>query len=61
MLSNACAENIRWLYENDELMIVHQVTNAANATRDAILYTFTKKDGMLAKLETGVIPLPSKN
>lgn len=60
MLSNAYAENIRCLYENDELMVVHQVTNAANATRDAILYTFTKKDGMLAKLETEAAPLPSK-
>ena len=61
VLSNAYAENIRCLYENDDIMIVHQITNAANGTRDAILYVFTKKDGMLVKLETGATPLPSKN
>ena len=61
VLSISYAENIRCLYENDEITVFHQVTNAANATRDAVLYVFTKKDGMLAKLETGVTPLPSKN
>ena len=43
MLSNAYAENIRCLYENDEIMIVHQITNAANGTRDAVLYVFKKR------------------
>ena len=53
VLSNAYAENIRYLYENDEIMIVHQITNAANCTRDAVLYFFTKRDGMLVRLGTG--------
>lgn len=61
VLSNTHAENIRCLYENDEIMVVYKVTKVATATRDAVLNVFTKKDGMLAKLETGVIPLPSKN
>ena len=43
VLSIAYAENIRRLYENDEIMLVHQITNAADGTRDAILYIFTKK------------------
>ena len=60
MLSSAYAENIRCLYENDEIMIFYQFTNAANGTRDAILYAFTKTDGMLVKLETGATPLPPK-
>ena len=37
VLSNAYAEKIRCLYENDEIMIVHQITNVANSTRDAVL------------------------
>ena len=61
VLSIAYAENIRCLYENDEIMLVHQITNAANGTRDTILYTFTKKDGRLVKLETGAKPLLPKN
>jgi len=58
--SDAYAENIRCLYENDDIMVVHQITNAANGTRDAVMYVFTKEDGMLTKLETGATPLPPK-
>ena len=52
VLSDAYAENIRCLYENDEIMIVHQITNAANGNRDAVMCVFTKEDGMLTRLET---------
>ena len=61
VLSNAYSENIRCVYENDEIMIIHQITNAANRTRDAVLYVFKRKDGMLSRLETGAMPLPSKD
>ena len=59
-LSDAYAENIRCLYENDDIMVVHQITNAANGTRDAVMYVFTKTNGMLTRLETGATPLPPK-
>tara|TARA_B110000444_G_C18458957_1_gene419307 strand:- start:81 stop:209 length:129 start_codon:yes stop_codon:yes gene_type:complete len=38
-------------------MVVHQITNAANGTRDAVMCVFTKKDEMLTRLETGATPL----
>ena len=60
VLSDAYAENIRCLYENDDIMVVHQITNSANGTRDAVMYVFTKTDGMLTRLETGATPLPPK-
>ena len=60
VLSDAYAENIRCLYENDDIMVVHQITNSANGTRDAVLYVFTKTDGMLTRVETGATPLPPK-
>ena len=60
VLSDAYAENIRCLYENDDIMVVHQNTNSANGTRDAVLYVFTKTDGMLTRVETGATPLPPK-
>ena len=60
VLSDACAENIRCLYENDDILVVHQITNSANGSRDAVMYVFTKEDGMLTKLETGATPLPPK-
>jgi len=60
VLSDAYAENIRCLYENDDIMVVHQITNSANGTRDAVMYVFTKTDGMLTRVETGATPLPPK-
>ena len=60
VLSDAYAENIRCLYENDDIMIVHQITNAANGARDAVMYVFTKKNNMLVRLETGATPLAPK-
>jgi hypothetical protein len=60
VLSDAYAENIRCLYENDDIMIVHQITNAANGSRDAVMYVFTKKNNMLVRLETGATPLAPK-
>lgn len=60
VLSDAYAENIRCLYENDDIMVVHQITNSANGTRDAVMYVFTKTEGMLTRVETGATPLPPK-
>ena len=61
MLSDAYTVYTRCLYENDRIIIVHQITNAANDTRDGVLYVYTRKGGMFAKLETGATPLPPKN
>tara|TARA_B100001093_G_scaffold264351_1_gene252774 strand:+ start:298 stop:630 length:333 start_codon:yes stop_codon:yes gene_type:complete len=60
VLSDAYAENIRCLYENDDIMVVHQITNSPNGSKDAVMYVFTKEDGMLNRLETGATPLPPK-
>ena len=61
VLSDAYAENIRCLYENDGIMVVHQITNAANGSRDAVMYVFTKEYGMLTRLETGATPLQAND
>ena len=61
VLSDAYAENIRCLYENDDILVVHQITNAANGSRDAVMYVFTKEDGMLTRLETGATPLQAND
>ena len=45
---------------HDDIMVVHQITNSANGTRDAVMYVFTKTDGMLTRVETGATPLPPK-
>ena len=60
MLPDAYIFYTSYLYENDKIMIVYQITNAANGTIDAVVYVFTRKGGMLLKLETGATPLPQK-
>ena len=44
----------------DGVGIVHQITNAANGSRDAVMYFFTKKNDMFVRLETGATPLAPK-
>ena len=44
----------------DGVGIVHQITNAANGSRDAVMYVFTKKNDMFVRLETGATPLAPK-
>lgn len=56
VLSDAYAENIGCLYEIEDIMVVHKITNAANGTRDAVMFVFTKEDEMLTRLETVATP-----
>ena len=58
---DAYAKKFRCLYESDDIMIVHQITNAANGSRDAVMYVFTKEYGMLTRLETGATPLQAND
>ncbi len=60
MLSDAYAKNIRCLYEIEDIMVVHKITNAANGTRDTVMYVFTNEDKMLKRLETGATPQQPK-
>ena len=62
VLSDAYAENIRCLYENDDIMssFIRLLTQQMDS-RDAFMYVFTKEDGMLTRLETGATPLQAND
>ena len=43
----------RCLYENDDILVVHSVNDYPDGTREAVLMACTKKDGKIARVETG--------
>ena len=47
----------RCLYENEDILVTHNVATFENGSREAILQSLRKKDGMLWRTETGATPL----
>jgi len=46
-------ENERCLYENDDVLVTHQIVSFPNGTKDAVMMVHVKKDGLLWRTETG--------
>ena len=46
-------ENVRCIYENDDIMVVHFIGSFPNGTKDAVMWVGTKKDGLIIRAETG--------
>ena len=51
-------ENVRCIYENDEIIVTHQFMTFPNGKKDAVMWVATKKDGLIHRIETGSTPLP---
>ena len=47
----------RYLYENEDILVNHYVATFENGSREAILQSHRKKDGLLWRKETGATPL----
>ena len=43
----------RCIYENDDILVVHSVNDYPDGSREAVLMACTKKDGKIARVETG--------
>ena len=50
-------ENTRCLYENEDILVRHQVMTFANGTKEAVMVVELKKDGKIIRTETGATPL----
>ena len=50
-------ENVRCLYENDDIMVAHSIATFPNGTTDAVMYVGILKDGRLFRTETGSTPI----
>ena len=51
-------EQHRCIYENDDILVTHNITTLGNGSREAILQSIPKKDVLLWRGETGATPLP---
>ena len=51
-------EQPRCIYENDDILVTHNIAAFKNGSRKAVLQSILKKDGFLSRGETGATPLP---
>ena len=61
MMVSAKFENRRLIYENEDILFTHSITTFGNGSREAVLQSTLKKDGLLWRAETGATPLPQKD
>lgn len=47
----------RCIYENDDIVVSHQVMAFPDGTKEAVLIVNTMKDGKIIRTETGATPL----
>ena len=60
MICKLKQENLRCIYENDDILVMHFVMTFPNGTRDAVMYVATKRDGKIVRIETGSTPLSAE-
>ena len=61
VFKNADIQNIRKVYENDDILVRYFVASYPNCTKDATMHVTFKKDGLMWRKETGVTPLVKSN
>ncbi len=49
----------RCIYENDDILVMHSINDYPDGTREAVLASYSLKDGKITRLETGATLLPS--
>ena len=54
-------EKRRCLYENEDILVTHNIATFENGSREAILQSHRKKDGLLRRTETGATPLKKES
>ena len=47
-----------WVFENDDIIVAHNITDFPNGTTDAVMMVHLKKDGLIWRTETGSTPIP---
>mgnify|MGYP001227452938 CR=1 FL=1 len=51
-------DNVRVIYENDEIGIEHAFVTFEDGNREAVMGVFSYKDGKVIAFETGATPIP---
>ncbi len=53
-------EKHRCIYENDDIIVEHQIINYGLGYREALMLVNQLKDGLMWRTESGATPLPKK-
>ena len=61
LMISAEFENRRVMYENEDIFVTHSITTFGDGSREAVLQSNLKKDGLLWRAKTGATPLPPKD
>ena len=48
---------VRCLYENNEILVMHQMMNFPDGTSEAVMIVNNLKDGKIIRAETGATPI----
>ncbi len=54
---NRTIEDIRCLYENDDILVLHTILSFRSGSREGAMIVNLKKDGKVIRIETGVSDL----
>lgn len=57
MMENIHQTDRRCIYENDDILVMHFISDFPNGTSDAVMMVITKKDGLFWRTETGSTPI----
>ena len=57
VMKNETIKNRRCIYENDEILVVHQFSEFASGDKEAVMLTALKKEGLMWRVETGATPI----
>jgi len=54
---NRTIEDMRCLYENDDILVVHMILSFASGSREGAMIVHQKRDGRIVRIESGVSDL----
>ena len=57
MIENIHQYDRRCIYENEDILVMHSMTDFPNGANDAVIMVITKKDGLFWRTETGSTPI----
>ena len=57
MMMSTKYESRRCIYENEDILVVHQFVTFPSGDKEAVMNVSIKKDGLLWRTETGATPL----
>jgi hypothetical protein len=53
IMSKETIKNRRCIYENDNILVIHQFNEFVSGDKEALMIAVLKKDGLLWRMETG--------